>query len=92
MFKAQRFELGQVVATPGCLSALEATGQTPLEFVGRHVTGDWGELPLEDVAENELSLKEGYRLLSVYSLSDGTKIWVIMERDTSTTLLLPEDY
>jgi len=35
----------------------------------------------------------GFRLLSAYHLSDGTKIWVITEADQSAkTILLPEEY
>jgi len=88
-----KFSLGRVVATPGALAALERTGQSPLEFLTRHVTGDWGEVDIEDWAENELSLREGFRLMSVYSLKDGVKLWVITEADRSvTTFLLPEEY
>jgi len=36
--------IGQVVATPGALAALEKSGQSPMDFLTRHVTGDWGEL------------------------------------------------
>jgi hypothetical protein len=87
------FPLGQVVATPGALSALAEAGQTPLEFIARHATGDWGDLGEEDRRENERSLRDGCRLLSAYRLQDGTKIWVITEADrSSTTLLLPEEY
>ena len=50
------FSLGQVVATPGALAALEKAGQTPLEFLARHVRGDWGELSEEDCKENQFSL------------------------------------
>ncbi len=31
------FELGQIVATPGALAALEKAGQQPGEFLSRHV-------------------------------------------------------
>ena len=87
------FPLGQVVATPGALLALQATGQSPLQFLQRHAQGDWGELDQADIAENELSLVNGLRLLSAYSLSDGTRIWIITEADRSVTaLLLPEEY
>jgi hypothetical protein len=34
------FDLGQLVATPGALAALEKSGQSPMEFLTRHVTGD----------------------------------------------------
>ena len=39
------FDLGQLVATPGALAALEKSGQSPMDFLSRHVTGDWGEIP-----------------------------------------------
>jgi hypothetical protein len=34
------FPLGQVVATPGALAAIENAGQQPGDFLARHVTGD----------------------------------------------------
>ena len=37
--KQPLFDLGQLVATPGALAALEKTGQTPMEFLSRHVRG-----------------------------------------------------
>ena len=42
------FDLGQLVATPGALAALEKTGQNAMEFLSRHVRGDWGELSEEE--------------------------------------------
>jgi hypothetical protein len=93
--KVPLFSLGQIVATPGALAALGKAGQTPLEFLERHVRGDWGELDEEDRKENQLSLKRGFRLLSSYRTSseDRTKVWVITEADRSvTTVLLPEEY
>ena len=87
------FDLGQLVATPGALAALEKTGQNAMEFLSRHVRGDWGNLPKEDKDENHLSLERGFRILSSYRTAAGDKIWVITEADRShTTLLLPEEY
>lgn len=88
------FSLGQVVVTPGALIALEKAGQTPLEFLARHVRGDWGELSEEDHKENRFSLECGFQLLSTYRTNAGdTKLWVITEADRSvTTLLLPDEY
>jgi hypothetical protein len=61
--------------------------------LARHSSGDWGDVCEEDRKENDLSLKEGFRLLSVYTTSTGTKLWIITEADRSvTTVLLPEDY
>lgn len=88
-----KFPLGQVVATPGALRALEDSGESAFDFLYRHASGDWGELDEHDRRENELSLREGFRLLSAYRLKTGEKIWIITEADRSvTTLLLPEDY
>lgn len=87
------FPSGQIVATPGALEALEASHQTPFDFVARHSRGDWGELSADDIAENEFSLKHGYRLLSSYATAAGRKLWVITEADRAlTTLLLPGEY
>ena len=89
----QFFSLGQVVATPGALETLEEAGTDPQEFLMRHQGGDWGDLSDEDKKENELSLKEGFRILSAYRLDSGEKLWVITEADRSvTTLLRPSEY
>jgi hypothetical protein len=58
-----------------------------------HARGDWGELSADDVAENEFSLQNGFRLLSSYATASGQKLWVITEADRAlTTLLLPDEY
>ena len=88
-----RFPLGQIVATPGVLTALSEAGDSPASFLRRHASGDWGEIDYEDLQENERSLSSGCRLLSAYTTSTGVRIWVITEADRSaTTLLLPSDY
>ena len=90
---AKQLQLGQIVATPGALAAFGEPGEQPGEFLRRHACGDWGDLSDEDRKENEFSLVNGFRLLSSFTLSSGTKIWVITEADrSSTTLLLPEEY
>ena len=87
------FKLGFVVATQGALEALKEAGQIPFEFLVRHQTGDWGELSDHDFQENELALKEGFRILSAYRTVKGDRIWIITEADRSvTTLLLPSEY
>jgi hypothetical protein len=69
------FTLGQLVATPGALAAIEKSGQQPGDFLARHVSGDWGDIPSEDIKENELSLQHGFRLLSAYRTSAGEMPW-----------------
>ena len=85
------FHLGKTVSTPGALDAL--TWDDILSSMSRHVNGDWGDVCREDWEENEFSLREGFRLLSVYRAANGTKFWVITEADRSvTTVLLPREY
>ena len=88
-----KFGPGQVVATPGALTALEESGDSSLGFLRRHVSGDWGDVCEHDRQENEFALDKYLRLFSVYHLRDGTKIWIITEADRSvTTILLPSEY
>jgi len=87
------FPLGSLVATPGALAALERARQTPMTFLSRHVTGDWGTVCDDDKKLNDQSVKDGTRILSAYQTSAGEKIWVITEADrASTTVLLPDEY
>lgn len=85
------FQLGQLVSTPGALAALTPEDiQAGLE---RHQRGDWGLVCAEDWVENNLSVVEGFRLLSAYLGQNKTKFWIITEADRSvTTILLPEEY
>lgn len=86
-----KFKLGHIVTTPNALTRL--THNDILTAIGRHQAGDWGDVSDDDRQENELSLKEGFRLLSVYHSANGVKFWLITEADRSaTTVLLPEDY
>lgn len=87
------FGLGRLVATRGALDALVAAGETPVPFLTRHVRGDWGSVPPEDARENEIGVRQGFRIVSSYTLTTGVRIWIITEADRSvTTLLLPEEY
>jgi hypothetical protein len=93
MFDTPRFSLGHTFMTPGAQEALKDAEQHPWEFLGRHVCGDWGEVDTEDAQENERSLLHGWRILSAYSTTKGERIWILTERDrSSSTILLPEEY
>jgi len=87
------FSLGQVVATPGAIDALVEANCGAMEFLSRHIRGDWGDLCEEDRQANQYAVGHGLRILSAYHLPTGTKFWVITEHDRSvTTLLLPFEY
>ena len=88
-----RFRLGQMLATPGVLQALERSGDSLPVLIRRHQCGDWGETDPEDAQMNEDALREGGRVFSVYILRSGVKVWVITEADrAATTALLPSEY
>jgi hypothetical protein len=88
-----KFRLGKLVATPGALDALTEAEQTPMEFISRHLKGDWGECCEEDRQTNEDALRHCARLFSVYRTAKAVKIWVVTEADRSSTcVLLPEEY
>jgi hypothetical protein len=82
--------LGRVVVTPGALDSVSQAEIT--ELLGRHQSGDWGEVEDDDWAANDRAVIEGSRVLSVYKV-DGERIWVITEADrSSTAVLLPSEY
>ena len=95
---APKFSLGQIVATPGALEAMQESGQTPDFFLDQHASGNWGIVDGEDWALNDQALKDGSRILSAYLTLKGKKLWIITEaaddngRRAATTLLLPEEY
>lgn len=98
MFVTGKFDPGQVVATQGAMGALERAGDDPATFLTRHVNGDWGDVDDHDRRVNDDAMTTGARLLSVYHLSDGTKVWVISDPEVApgiryaTTVLLPDEY
>ena len=86
-----KFPLGHLVITAN--AARELPPADIRQALHRHVRGDWGDLDAHDLSENEVSLKGGFRILSAYRASNGTKFWIITESDRkTTTILLPEDY
>jgi hypothetical protein len=93
-----KFELGALVATPAALRAIAESGQTPLDFLSRHVRGDWGDVDAHDRKCNDLALLDGTRLLSAYTTLRGVKLWIITDgtddagRRASTCILLPSEY
>jgi hypothetical protein len=88
---SETFPIGHVVITPNAEEVLDSADIG--RALQRHASRDWGDVCAEDKAENELSLREGFRLLSAYADCNGTKFWIITEADRSaTTVLLPEDY
>lgn len=105
---ACRFDPGQVVATPAALALLEKHGINPLLLLGRHLSGDWGDLSADDMLSNDAALVDGGRIFSSYriarSVCDGVdaddvaKVWIITDaqddegRRRSTCVMKPRCY
>ena len=88
-----KFTPGSLYITPGASEAFKVSGDDVTGYLIRHISGDWGDVDEHDRRENELSLEHGWRILSAYRLSNGTRFWIITEADRSaTTFLLPEEY
>lgn len=92
-----RFQLGQCCATQGALAALAANQTFPIVYLKRHESGDWGDLGDNDKAMNEAAIhpdpEKCDRIMSMYKLADGQRIYVITEWDRSvTTVLLRSEY
>ena len=85
-------KLGQVVATPAALAHCEQHATDALQLIGRHSSGDWGDLDADDVAANVHAIQHDLRVLSAYQVGDE-KLYVITEWDRSaTTLLMASEY
>ena len=86
-----QISLGRTIITAYAMATLDPNSVQ--QALRRHATGDWGDLSLEDRQENDLSAREGFRILSAYTDSGGPRFWIITEADRSSTIvLLPEDY
>ena len=68
-----KFTLGRLLATPGALAALEDAGQTPLDIISRHVSGDWGDISPDDKQLNDQALIDGSRILSAYKTRNSVR-------------------
>jgi hypothetical protein len=94
---AALFSLGRIVTTPGALRLAQSGAFDPAELLGRHVSGDWGDLDAFDSRENDRALRSGGRIFSAYQMPQG-RVWIITEATDdagvrrSTCILLPEDY
>lgn len=91
--QSPRFQLGQVVATPGAIEALTEAQTSAWELLSKHVSADFGEVDSDDWQANLDAIKDGERILSAYTLKTGERLWVITEADRSSSCVLkPDEY
>lgn len=93
----KKFELGRVVCTRGIDQILK-TDIDAYSFINscleRFKAGDWGDMDEEDKRTNDEAVRIGERIFAAYIYpKTKEKIWIITERDRSTTtILFPEEY
>ena len=71
-----KFELGKVMMTVGANTKLECTSVAEI-LLGRYANGDWGNLSDDDKQENEIALKQNYRLLGSYEDANGVSFGLL---------------
>ena len=75
-----KFLLGRVFLTPAAMEALIRNDEELIHLLKRHREGDYGaEMAYDDRVVNEESIKRGGRVLSHYTLTDGTVLSVVTE-------------
>lgn len=84
------FPLGDLYVTTNAHRELDQTDIW--KALERHGQRDWGDVCAEDRDENDRSLINGTRLLSVYRDHKGMIFWLITEADRSATTVLLPDY
>lgn len=87
------FRLGRIVMTPKAIEAFEEALDEPWRYINLHCCAYWGLVPESDWQANDTALLEGLRIISVYEIGSGERIWIITEADRSSTcILLPGEY
>jgi len=87
-----RIPIGRIAITAGVLALIEDAHVDIAPYILRHITGDWGEMDVEDHAANNRALATGDRILSRYETGGGV-IWIITEAGHGeSTVLVPEEY
>jgi hypothetical protein len=82
------FHPGDVLATADALRAMEFNEVTPQSLLGRHIHGDWGELPARERRGNDLrTLTEEGAIVSRFRLSDGEIVLVTTNLNEAGTLI-----
>jgi len=82
------FRPADVLATADALRAMEFNEVTPQRLLGRHMCGDWGELPARERRKNELrAMTEDGKVTSRFRLNSGEIVEVTTDLVGAGTLI-----
>jgi hypothetical protein len=83
--------LGVVTLTPRAFTVLTAREADLLELLDRHRAGDWGEAADGYGAENDQTLRDGGRVLSIYRVGGRPRLRIETQIQASTRVALLEE-
>lgn len=69
------------------MNASDTFNQFVLDSIYRHLSGDWGDVSIIDANRNTA---DPLNALSIYTASDGVKIWVKQDYNILTVLFSDE--
>ena len=81
-----RFALGQILIAPQAQEQLEADELRAA--LRRHARGDWGEATPDEIADNELGLREGGGVFSAFRNGRDAKFCIMTNGSRSATLVV----
>ena len=85
-----RFQAGQLLMTPSVSDLVQHGALNLMNYLRRHLSGDWGDLSDSDRRANDAALRDGGQLLSAYQVTPTVRVWIITEANRqATTALLP---
>jgi hypothetical protein len=86
------FNIGKITATPSAAALCEALGITPLDFVQRHASGDFGVIDPGQRERNQRAISDSrYQPVSTYPVGSSV-IYVVTKQGESTTVMTSNDY
>jgi hypothetical protein len=82
---------GTALLSPRVVSLALAHYLDPLALLARHISGDWGDIPLRHALMNEHWLSVNGRVTSLYNIDRATVVFVITDIVPKRTILLCEE-
>lgn len=82
-----RFGLGKLHVSSSALAAMSRTRTDPSVLLGRHLSGDWGDVSVDGALANNEGLIGVGVLASIYDLDETTTVWVLTDEGRSTTTI-----
>jgi hypothetical protein len=87
-----KFPLGNIVVSGRVVTALRGKPKVLDWMLGRHQSGDWGNVSDNEKLENDAAIA-GFELKSAYRTDDGQEFWVVTDSKRKfTTVMLTKEF